>query len=234
MKLRRRIEDVKKLNPQAMSFRDQQRKTVEAAIQDAIRDIYGSNSAEFHRHGRLTIWEGGVNLRDDEGTRQRKFAAGIPKTITIIEGLIGQLEEKKADLEINPEEIAISNSREEENERPRPTSSTNVYHVQHVNGIVSFGAGTTNVQKQYADVSQVLQKLMSAVHNATLAPEQKQKAQAKIMTIEAQLSDPEPDTTIIQRAYAGMEFLSTIGGCTDLMLRLASLISPFLVGSPPL
>lgn len=110
-----------------------------------------------------------------------------------------------------------------------PSTSTIVIHQS--GGIVSFGDHAVNIQKQYLDASRVLHKLTSAVQNATLTSEQKQKAQAKIMTIEAQLSDPEPDKTIIQRAYEGMGFLATVGGCADLMVKLATLLSPLLIGT---
>lgn len=232
MKLRRRIDDVKKLEPQTMSFRDQQRKTVEAAIQDAIREIYGSNSPECHRYGHHNIWEGGVNLYDDDDKRQRKFAAGIPKTISMLEGLIAQLDEKKADLEAYPEVVDEAIDVQEKSttlSRP-PMPPPNIYNFHQMTGIVSFGERTINIQKQYVDVAQVLRELASAVELASLNPEQKQKAQAKIATIEAQLADPEPDSMIVQRAYAGMNFLATVGGCADLLVKLAGLLGPFLHG----
>lgn len=105
-KLRKRIEDVRSLNPEVMSFRDQQRKNVEAAIHETIREVYGSNSPEFQRHGHDIIWDGGVNLLDDDRTRQRKFAAGVPRTIAMLEGLIARLEEKRQDFEESPEQMA--------------------------------------------------------------------------------------------------------------------------------
>lgn len=105
-----------------------------------------------------------------------------------------------------------------------------IYNVQN-SGIMSFGSHTINVQHQHADASQVLRELMSAVQNAeVLTPEEKQKAKAQIMTVEAQLSDPKPEKTIIKTAYKGMEFLATVGGCAELMTKLASLLSPFLIG----
>lgn len=105
-----------------------------------------------------------------------------------------------------------------------------IYNVQN-SGIMSFGSHSINVQHQHADASQVLRELMSAVQDAAmLTPEQKQKAKAQIMTVEAQLSDPKPEKAIIKTAYKGMEFLATVGGCADLMVKLATLLSPFLIG----
>jgi len=96
-KLLRRIEDVTKLDPQQVRFDDVKIDNVESNIRETIREIYGSNSPEFNDHSSHRIWHGVHNYLDSESTRQEKFAAGIPQTVTMLEGLISRLEEKRED-----------------------------------------------------------------------------------------------------------------------------------------
>ena len=72
---------------------------VEVSIRETIREVFGQNSPEFHRHEHHDIWHGGYNMGDDDFVKQRKFAAGIPQTVTMLEGLITRLEEKREELE---------------------------------------------------------------------------------------------------------------------------------------
>lgn len=98
-KLRRRIEDTTSLDPREVRFDDAKIDNVEGSIRETVREIFGSNSPEFTDHGHHRIWHGGYNYLDSEGQRQAKFAAGIPQTVTMLEGLISRLEEKREDLQ---------------------------------------------------------------------------------------------------------------------------------------
>jgi len=98
-KLRRRIEEVNALDPQRVRYDDANIDNVESNIRETIREVYGPLSPEFHDHKHHRIWHGGYNMMDSDGQRQAKFAAGIPQTVTMIEGLISRLEEKREDLE---------------------------------------------------------------------------------------------------------------------------------------
>jgi predicted nucleotide-binding protein len=106
VKLRRRIEDINDLDPQAVAFDDARVDTVESNIRETIREIFGERSSEFHDHQHHRIWHGGFNMMDPEGVRQLKFAAGIPQTIVMLEGLISRLEERREDLEPEPPSAA--------------------------------------------------------------------------------------------------------------------------------
>ena len=97
-KLRRRIEEVNALNSSKVRFDDARIKTAESNIRDTIREVFGPNSPEFHDHEYHDIWHGGYNYLDRDEIRQKKFVAGIPQTITMLEGPIGRLEEKRADI----------------------------------------------------------------------------------------------------------------------------------------
>ena len=98
-KLRRRIEEVNGLDPQQIRYDDAKINTVESNIRETIREVYGPRSPEFNDHEYHEIWHGGYNVMDSDGQRQAKFVAGIPQTVTMLEGLISRLEEKREDLE---------------------------------------------------------------------------------------------------------------------------------------
>jgi len=97
-KLRRRIEEVKSLDPSKIRFGDARIETVESNIRETIREVFGPNSPEFYDHQYHKIWHGGNNYLDSDEVRQEKFAAGIPQATAMLEGLIGRLEEKRADV----------------------------------------------------------------------------------------------------------------------------------------
>lgn len=97
-KFRRRIEDVKNLETNKVLYNDARVKTVEANIRETIREVFGQNSPEFDDHQYHKIWHGGHSMMESEHESQKKFAAGIPQTVTILEGLIKSLEEKREDI----------------------------------------------------------------------------------------------------------------------------------------
>lgn len=97
-KLRRRQEEVRGLDPDQIRYDDQHVKNIEANITATIREVFGENSHESRHIGYYDIWHGGYNYLDEEHELQLKFAAGIPQAITMLDGLIGRLEEKRVDL----------------------------------------------------------------------------------------------------------------------------------------
>jgi len=96
VKLNRRIEEVRNLDPKFVSFDDARVKNVESNITETIREVFGDNSPEFKEHAYHIIWRE-LQSRPFEENRQGEFAAGIPQTITMLEGLIERLEEKRQD-----------------------------------------------------------------------------------------------------------------------------------------
>jgi uncharacterized protein (TIGR02391 family) len=100
-KLNRRIADVQALDPKKIPYDDTLIDNVEHKIRETIREVFGPQSPEFKRHGHHQIWQGGMAFGMSNGEMQAKFAAGIPQTITMLEGLISWLEEKRADLSID-------------------------------------------------------------------------------------------------------------------------------------
>jgi len=98
-KLRRRIQDVQRLDPQRVRHEDQRVRNVEEAIESTILEVFGPNSPEYRRHQYPRIWHGPMAFNMPEYEIEQYFAAGIPKTVTLLEGLIHALEEKRADLD---------------------------------------------------------------------------------------------------------------------------------------
>lgn len=96
-KLRRRIEEVGGLN--GLRHNDPAVRTAELNISETIREVFGDESAEYHTYRYIRIWEGPMIMGDSQPNIQRKFEAGIPKTIGTLEGLIHRLEEKRVELE---------------------------------------------------------------------------------------------------------------------------------------
>jgi hypothetical protein len=101
-KLRKRIEEVKQLDPQSIAHDDARVEVVEGNIRDTIADVFGPQSPEFDRHKRHRIFKGpgGVLMNPSREFLQRCFAAGIPDTLVTLENLISRLEEKREDAPI--------------------------------------------------------------------------------------------------------------------------------------
>lgn len=97
-KLERRIVDVQGLIEKDAYFDDEVVNSVELSIRSTIREIFGAQSAEFDAYKHYRIRHGTYNVGSDSAERQLQFAAGIPQTIAMLEGLISSLSEKMSDL----------------------------------------------------------------------------------------------------------------------------------------
>lgn len=96
-KLHRRIDEVRAIDPQKIRHDDARIGNIQRSIRETIREVFGQRSPEFDDLQYHRIWHGGLNYLDSPAQRQAKFAAGIPQTVTILEGLISRLEEKRED-----------------------------------------------------------------------------------------------------------------------------------------
>ncbi len=113
-KLRRRIEEVKDLNPSKVQYNDQSVKNVTLHIDETLSDVFGADySPKFlgFLPGPSILYE----YRRGIGPQvQDTFAKAIPQTVERLEGCISRLEEKRGDLEA-----------EQEVDQPGATSSDN-------------------------------------------------------------------------------------------------------------
>ncbi len=97
-KLRRRIEDLRKLDSEKIPYNSVAVDLVESNIRNAIREAFGPESPQEREHRYFKIGKGRTNVMDDDAVLQHRFAAGIPEAITLLEGLVAVLEEEGRDL----------------------------------------------------------------------------------------------------------------------------------------
>lgn len=97
-KLHRRIEEVKALGTDQVSYNDQRVSTAQENIRTAVLEIFGERSPQYDSHRYHQIWHGGMGIGMPEYEYQRRFVEGIPQTVTMLEGLIAWLEEKLSEL----------------------------------------------------------------------------------------------------------------------------------------
>ena len=98
-KLRRRIQELEKLDVRAAFVSRSGADTVARSnVREAIRDVFGPNSPEYKEHEYLDIWDGSLHMNMSDHEIVNGKERGRKRTIGILEGLIGRLEEKKADL----------------------------------------------------------------------------------------------------------------------------------------
>ncbi len=98
-KLRRRIAEVESLRTEQVHWRDAKVKNVERNIRDTILEIFGPDSPEYDDYEYFCIWHGGYAAGLPDSAYQNQFENGIPQAITVLQGLIERLEERRADLE---------------------------------------------------------------------------------------------------------------------------------------
>lgn len=98
-KLKRRLEEIKKLDPANTQYDDPAVDTTESNIRASILEIFGENSQEYRDHGYHSIDYGPSHIGMSDAENQQNFAAGWPRSIALLEGLVARLEEKRLDLE---------------------------------------------------------------------------------------------------------------------------------------
>lgn len=96
-KLRRRLDDVRILDPQTVRYNDPRVSSTAQNFSDTVLSIYGPNSPEYRRFKNAHIWYGAPSLNPSHIELQAAFSAGRTHTIEAIENLIRRLGETKAD-----------------------------------------------------------------------------------------------------------------------------------------
>jgi uncharacterized protein (TIGR02391 family) len=104
-KLRRRIADIEQLRADKVRRDDPRVRNVEHAVRDAIRELFGKDSTQFHGHAAFRINETpptmmGMNESSQhyDHRQQEQFDQRLPDAIVTLEGLVEGLNEKRADL----------------------------------------------------------------------------------------------------------------------------------------
>lgn len=110
-------------------------------------------------------------------------------------------------------------------ERPELRPHINITNVQ---GVTVVGEGNV-VNTTFADLSRVLNDLRTAVlASRALADDEKLNAAADIDTLQTQLQKPKPDRTIVQRAWAGIQAVTTAGEFLQLAGKAAEMLAPLV------
>ncbi len=94
-RLKRRVGDVEALQRAGVASGDQSVANAERAIVATIQEVFGPNSLQFRDNEHHTIWQGPMRVGMSADEAQRSFMAGIPQTITLLNGLIANLEERR-------------------------------------------------------------------------------------------------------------------------------------------
>src|SRR3989442_9560042 len=87
-KLKRRIDEVRALDPRAIHFDNARVGAATRNIQTEIGDIFGRNSPEYLAHGSHSVGYPHMVMGMEDHRYQQYFAEGLPQTIAMLEGLI--------------------------------------------------------------------------------------------------------------------------------------------------
>src|SRR5436190_16383274 len=98
-KLDRRIKELNDLDIKAAVVNDTAADDVVTSnIREAIREVFGPNSPEFHEHQYLDVWAGPHYMNMDPARVIDAKERGRVQATGILKGLITRLQEKRADL----------------------------------------------------------------------------------------------------------------------------------------
>lgn len=98
-KIRRRIAEIMKLKDDRVPWDDGRKNAVEVNVRETVRDIFGSQSPEFHDFEYFSINSGNFIGGSEYEYNQMFLNEGIPYSIALLDGLISRLEEKREDLQ---------------------------------------------------------------------------------------------------------------------------------------
>lgn len=158
-----------------------------------------------------------------ENESREKIDAGAPVEAT--EGNNKKIAELQSVLEYrfmsesNPRKLIVGNPPKPEREQ---TSST-VINIQNHDGNVLVGNHNIIVQKQYAEASEQLSKLLATVEQSTeLSDGQKADIRSDVVTIEAQLAKPKPNKSIIKNAFDALSVVVTVGTAMQFVAQVGT------------
>ena len=98
-KLERRIQELRGLNVQDAVLNHSGADTVVTSnVRATVRDIFGSNSPEFREHEHIELWSGPIFMDMSDAALIEGERRGVVQAITILQGLVARLKEKRADM----------------------------------------------------------------------------------------------------------------------------------------
>lgn len=98
-------------------------------------------------------------------------------------------------------------------------------NITNVHGVTVVGSGNV-VNTEFTDLARLLDELEREVAGKETVDEaDRLNALADLGTIQTQLSKPEPDVGIIQRAWSKVEAAAAVGGAVDLVRKIGALIT---------
>lgn len=101
-------------------------------------------------------------------------------------------------------------------------------NITNIRGVTVVGDGNV-VNTTFTDLSRVLTDMKQAVLNEPkLQDNQKLNVVADIDALQAQLQKPEPQRSVIQALWSGVEKVAAVGGAIELVHRASELSRPLL------
>ena len=85
------------------------------------------------------------------------------------------------------------------------------------------------VNTSFADLSRVLTDMKVAIlKESLLAEDEKLEIIADVDSLQAQLQKPNPDRTVVQKLWSGIEKAAAVGGLAEFIFKASELIIPLL------
>jgi uncharacterized protein (TIGR02391 family) len=103
-KIKRRVSEVKGLNPDLIPYDDAKVEIAKNNIRDTVRDIFGNQSQEARDFSYPSLYESD-NVRsawDEAPDDYTPFVKGLEKMKSLLQGLVDRLEEKRLDFITEP------------------------------------------------------------------------------------------------------------------------------------
>jgi uncharacterized protein (TIGR02391 family) len=98
-KLQRRVMELQELDVQAAVVQQNGNDTVvQSNVRNTIREVFGADSPEFQEHKFIEIWAGPTYIGMTVPQNMHGTELGSRQVITVLQGLVSRLGEKKADL----------------------------------------------------------------------------------------------------------------------------------------
>ena len=101
-------------------------------------------------------------------------------------------------------------------------------NVSNIHGVTVIGDGNV-VNTTFADLSRVLADTKTAIlAEPQLTEAKKLEAIADVDSLQAQLQKPNPDRTVVQKLWSGIEKTAALGGIAEFIFKASELITPLL------